>query len=184
VNCTIISVTVSIRRKWRNIKLIGLDQSSIISGYSIFEDEKLKKFGIIDTGKSGADFNARMSKINEDFTKLFKAEKPDYVAIEAVQMQGGNKHAFMVLSNVQGMLFSILISLDIPFVVVESSKWRAHNNLPLYENKKRLKREQLKEKAVEIVADKYHVKASKDESESILIGQWLSDMVAADVINL
>lgn len=157
-----------------SIKVIGIDQSSKISGYSIITNGKLKKFGtIIADSKEPYD---RMAQIYTDFTALFKKEKPDYVAIEAVQMQGGNAHAFMLLSNVQGLLFSILYSLEIPFVVVEASKWRAHAGISTGRG---VKRQQLKEQAMKLVADKYHVEASEDESESIHIAYWLSDMVAA-----
>jgi Holliday junction resolvasome RuvABC endonuclease subunit len=127
--------------------------------------------------KKETDPYIRMAQIHKEFTDLFKKEKPDYVAIEAVQMQGGNKHGFMILSNIQGLLFSILYSLDIPFIIVEPSKWRAHAGI---KTGKGIKRDELKEQAIKMVTDKYHVTASVDESESILIGQWLSDMVAAN----
>lgn len=171
-------------KKVTRIKVIGIDQSSKISGYSIFVNGKLKRFGTIDVsnnsaGKKETDPYVRMCNLHSQFLALFKKEKPDYVAIEAVQMQGGNKHAFMLLSNVQGVLFSILYSMNIPFLVVEASAWRVHNGIELYEHGKRLKRPQLKQKAIKMVPDKYHVKASEDEAESILITQWLSDMVAA-----
>jgi Holliday junction resolvasome RuvABC endonuclease subunit len=164
------------------IKVIGIDQSSKISGYSIFVNGKLKRFGTIDVsnnsaGKKETDHYVRMCNLHSQFSALFKKEKPDYVALEAVQMQGGNKHAFMLLSNVQGLLFAVLYSLEIPFVVVEASKWRAHAGIS---TGKGVKRQQLKEQAMKLATDKYHVEASEDESESIHIAQWLSDVVAAN----
>lgn len=106
---------------------------------------------------------------------LLKKERPDYVGIESVQYQN-NRRGFMILSNMQGVVFSLCFLLNIPFITIEASKWRSHAGIV---EGRGVGRDNLKKQAIEIIPYKYHTDASEDESESILIGQYLWDILSS-----
>jgi len=152
---------------------IGLDQSTKRSAYSVYDDGKLIDYGTIFADETEKNPYTRMKQMHDGLQKMFARYRPEHVAIEQIQYQS-NKHAYMILGNMQGVVFGILYSLDIPFTVVEASKWRSHVGI-----KPTNKRAILKQEAIKMVSEVYHVEASEDESESILIGAWLCDMIAA-----
>lgn len=91
-------------------KILSLDQSTSKTGYAIFENGELKKYGIVRPSK----------KINESnlisvFIKVIKKieeVKPDLICIEDVYIKKGktfNVQTHKTLSNLQGMLISYFI---------------------------------------------------------------------------
>lgn len=153
------------------MKVIGLDQSTRRSAYSVFINGKLKRFGTFVADEKEKDPYVRMEQMHEQLSAFLKKEKPDAVVIENIQFQK-NQHAYAVLGNMQGVVFAILYALHIPFFVVEPSKWRVNVGI-----KPTSKREILKKDAIETASAKYGIDASEDESEAALIGQWLVDMI-------
>ena len=158
------------------MKIIGLDQSTRRSAYSVFVNGKLKRHGIFVADEKEKDPYVRMEQMHESLSAFLKKEKPDAVVIENIQFQK-NQHAYAVLGNMQGVVFAILYSLHIPFFIVEPSKWRVNVGINPTN-----KREVLKKKAIETSSAKYNIDASEDESEAALIGQWLVDMIATKQI--
>ena len=153
------------------MKIIGLDQSTRRSAYSVFINGKLKRYGMFLADEKEKDPYIRMEQMYEQLSAFLKKEKPDAVVIENIQFQK-NQHAYAILGNMQGVVFAILYGLHIPFFVVEPSKWRVNVGI-----KPTSKRDILKKDAIETVSAKYDIDASEDESEAVLIGQWLVDMM-------
>ena len=158
------------------MKIIGLDQSTRRSAYSVFVNGKLKRYGMFVADEKEKDPYVRMEQMYESLSAFLKKEKPDAVVIENIQFQK-NQHAYAVLGNMQGVVFAILYALHIPFFIVEPSKWRVNVGINPTN-----KREVLKKDAIETASAKYNIDASEDESEAVLIGQWLVDMIAAKQI--
>lgn len=158
------------------MKIIGLDQSTRRSAYSVFVKGKLKRYGMFVADEKEKDPYVRMEQMHEALSAFLKKEKPDAVVIENIQFQK-NQHAYAVLGNMQGVVFAILYSLHIPFFIVEPSKWRVNVGINPTN-----KREVLKKNAIETASAKYNIDASEDESEAALIGQWLVDMIATKQI--
>lgn len=158
------------------MKIIGLDQSTRRSAYSVFVNGKLKRYGMFVADEKEKDPYVRMEQMHESLSAFLKKEKPDAVVIENIQFQK-NQHAYAVLGNMQGVVFAILYALHIPFFIVEPSKWRVNVGINPTN-----KREILKKCAIETASAKYNIDASEDESEAALIGQWLVDMIATKQI--
>lgn len=153
------------------MKLVGLDQSTRRSAYSVFINGKLKRYGVFVANEHEKDPYVRMEQMHEALYAFLKKEKPDAVVIENIQFQK-NQHAYGILGNMQGVVFAILFALHIPFFVVEPTKWRINVGI-----KPNSKREILKNDAIKTASAKYGIDASEDESEAALIGQWLVDMI-------
>lgn len=160
------------------MKIIGLDQSTKRSAYSIFSGNELLSYGVFEADTKERDPYIRMEQMYHRLRDLIAKEKPDAVAIEGIQFQK-NQHAYAMLANMQGVVFSIMYAYDIPFFIVEPSKWRVNVGI-----KPTSKREILKKDAIETASAKYGICASEDESEAALIGQWLVDMVASKQITI
>lgn len=160
------------------MKIIGLDQSTKRSAYSVFVGNKLRRFGVFVANEDEHNPYERMKQMHGELHKLIAKEKPDAVVIEGIQFQR-NQHAYGILANMQGVVFAILYAQNIPFFIVEPSKWRINVGI-----KSTSKREILKADAIKVASAKYGICASEDESEAALIGQWLIDMIASKQISI
>lgn len=106
-------------------KILSLDQSTSKTGYAIFENGELKKYGIVRPSK----------KINESnlisvFIKVIKKieeVKPDLICIEDVYIKKGktfNVQTHKTLSNLQGMLISYFILNQIEYKIIHPNTWK------------------------------------------------------------
>jgi len=88
---------------------------------------------------------------------------PDFVVFENVQFQK-NYGTFQQLSQLQGLIMSLLFERNIGFQYVESTAWRAFCGV------KGRKRIEQKANAIQIVKDKFNLSVSEDEADAILLG--------------
>lgn len=94
------------------MKLLALDQSSHISGYAVFEDDKL-----VDYGKFTVDYpdiGDRLYSIREHVRTLINKYNIDYVAFEDIQLQGNvtnNVATFKILAEVFGVIDELLVEM-------------------------------------------------------------------------
>ena len=90
-------------------KILALDQSSRITGWAVFEDDKL-----IDSGKftvSDDDIGIRLVKIRKKVLELISQFEIDKVYFEDIQLQGNvtnNVQTFKVLAEVFGVIYETL----------------------------------------------------------------------------
>jgi len=147
------------------MKILGLDQSTKITGWSLWEDDKLVDYGALDSSVKENLPLVRMEEMYKLVKNLTKTHNPDFVVIEGVQFQN-NFNVYGQLSQMQGVLFSLMYERDIGFVVCEPTKWRSFFGI------KGQKREEHKAAAIQYVKEKYRIEASEDTCEAILIGCW------------
>lgn len=146
--------------------LLSLDQASKTSGYAVFIDDKLHKFGKF-TFDSG-DIGDRLVKIRRKLQELINEYHPDYVVFEDIQQQNNvanNVQTFKVLAEVYGIISELLTSMGIPHSTVFSTSWKTTLGI-----KGRTRPEQ-KRNAQQHVIDKYGVKPTQDECDAICIGE-------------
>lgn len=147
------------------MKICCLDQSTKKTGYSVWENGKLKKFGTIQVDDTLTSIN-RACEMYEEIKNFIRQIKPDYVCIEGTQFQN-NQKVFKLLSQMQGMVFALLVDLDIGFCIIEPSSWKSFAGI------KSRKREDQKKETIEFVKKNYKVKEpTDDEADSIAIGHW------------
>ena len=151
-------------------KILALDQSSRITGWSIFEDGKLVDYGKFNEEAAvGAAIGERLRYIREKVQKLIEDNEITEVILEDIQMQGNvvnNVQTFKVLAEVFGVISELLVELHIPQSAVLASTWKSKLGIH-----GRARAEQ-KRNAQEWVFMKYSVKPTQDECDAICIGAY------------
>ena len=148
-------------------RLLALDQSSRITGWSYFEDNKLIISGHIDLHHD--EVGDRLVTLKKEVLKLIHKYDINEVAFEDIQMQnsiGNNVQTFKVLAEVYGIILMLCTELQIPYTVVSASSWKANLNIT---GKRRAEQ---KKNAQQFVFNTYNVKVTQDEADSICIGTY------------
>ena len=148
-------------------KILALDQSSHVSGFSIFENGKLVKFGKFEFNDK--DMGARLSKIVQKVKSLISEENIDELIIEDIQLQrtvGDNVATFKILAEVIGVLYEMAYDIRIPISSVLASVWKSKLNI------KGKDRSAQKKAAQEYVQTNFGIKATQDECDAICIGTY------------
>lgn len=158
-------------------RVLSLDQSSHITGYSIFDGAKLTYYGVYDAKEK--EESHRIHEIKEWFISLVKNCEPDYVGIEGIQFQeesSGNKMGitvFQTLARLQGVLIETCIELGIPFKIAMTNTWRSHCGV-----KGRARTD--KKRSMQLLVKKwYDISVTDDIADAIGIGKYVSETVGA-----
>lgn len=150
------------------MKILALDQSTKLTGISVWENNRLIKHFVFDTNvKENAPF-LRLKRFKEFFDGLLDEEKPNVVCFEGVQFQN-NYNTYMRLANLQGIILASLFERNIDFEIVTSSKWRKHFGI------KGRKREEYKAHTIEMIEEKFGFSCTDDEADAVAIGLWYVD---------
>lgn len=168
-----------INAKKKGIKrILGLDQSTQISGWSIYDDDQLVKYGIFYTSLEKQELRDHAFK--EWLINMIHNWKPDLIAIEDIQLQEfrqGKKVdsdnvkgilIFKTLARLQGVIIECCIEQGIDYIVCPTNTWRAYCKV------KGSTRTDKKRSMQLIVKDKYDVTVSEDEADAIGIGYYAS----------
>ena len=96
--------------------LLALDQASIITGYAVFQDGKLAKYGKLELKEE--EIGPRLVTLRNEIKRLNSENNIDYVAFEDIQMQssvGNNVKTFKVLANVYGVILELCEELKLKY---------------------------------------------------------------------
>lgn len=147
--------------------LISLDQAAKVSGFAIFEDEKLVRSGTFSIPPHKP-IEERLARFYQELTDLYY----DYAdcdniefAFEDIQLQAGNVKTYKVLAYVQAVLLLFCFYNKIPYTVSTPSHWRK-----LLGGSFGRKREEQKQHAIEYVKDVCGKDVSSDEADAVCIG--------------
>lgn len=143
------------------MKLLALDQASRTSGFAVFEDDKLIKYGKFTFEDS--DFGIRLMKIRNKVKSLIDEFSVDKVVFEDIQLQD-NVDTFKKLAEVFGVIFELVTELDIPHEAILASSWKSTLKI------KGAKRPEQKKNAQLWVVENYNIKPTQDECDAICIG--------------
>ena len=147
--------------------ILALDQSSRITGYSVFQDGKLIQSGIIKLTNS--DIGIRLVQLRNTIIEYIKKWNIDYVIYEDIQLQNSatnNVETFKILAEVIGVLEELFNELNIPHGAVLSTVWKSAVGV-----KGRYRADQ-KKNAQLLVKNTYGLDVSEDESDAICIGTY------------
>ena len=155
---------------------MGIDASTTSTGWSIFENDKLIGYGVIQP--KGENWRERLFHEGPQLVTIIKKYIPEKIYMEDVPLKEGNKQTLVILGAVQGFLYGIASSLHVPIEFVYPSTWRSQIGL-FNGTEQGKKRQILKKRAIEL-ANKlfdldliYKSPSSKfnqdDIAESILI---------------
>lgn len=145
--------------------LCCLDQSTKLTGYSIWKNGKLKKHGVIDVSRNN-NLESRMIEMYQAIKALIKSAKPDVVVLEETQFQA-NKKTFRILAQMQGLVFAAATENSCCFITVEPTMWKSFVGVK--------GRDRLTQKMETIgIINKEHglTNITDDEADAIAIGMW------------
>ena len=143
------------------MKMLALDQASRTSGFAVFEDNKLIKYGKFTFEDS--DFGVRLMKIRNKVQSLIEEFSIDKVVFEDIQLQD-NVDTFKKLAEVFGVIFELVTELNIPHEAILSTSWKSTLKI------KGAKRPEQKKNAQLWVNENYNIKPTQDECDAICIG--------------
>ena len=142
-------------------KLLALDQASKITGWAIFEDDKLIDYGKIELDHP--DFGVRLHVLRGAVQTLIEENGINEVVMEDIQLQE-NTQTFKALAEVFGVLTELFIHLGVKSSAVLASSWKSTLGI-----KGRARAEQ-KKNAQQYVINKYNKKPTQDICDAICIG--------------
>ena len=151
--------------------ILSLDQSTTATGWALFEEGKLKDFGVY---KPSGDRNQRIEEtrkwLKSKIEELFAKEPIELtLVLEDIQMQG-NVETFKSLAHLQGVLINLGFQKKqekelVDSVEYYSSAWKSTCNI------KGRKRKEQKKNAQKHVLDTYGVTAPEDVCDAICLGE-------------
>lgn len=152
--------------KKEGYRILALDQASITSGWSVFDDGKLVKYG--KWSSNGKHSVERISQTKYWVSSMIERWKPDLVVLEDIQLQNFNGQdgvlTFKKLAALQGVLKNYCFEIGLTYKVVPSSTWR-HT----YEIKGKTRTDKKKNAQIK-VKQLYDISVDNDTAEAILIG--------------
>ncbi len=159
------------------MKLLALDQSARVTGWSYFEGMELKEYGSISLNKE-LSLQERVLKLYTEVEDLIEKFNIDTLAIEDIQMQIAvesqqkiygegnivNVSTFKTLAQVQGALMLLAEKKGLELKVVSSSHWKSVCGI------QGAGRTEQKRAAQIFIFNKYKVRPIQDICDSICLG--------------
>lgn len=155
-------------------RVLALDQATKISGWSLWDNDDLVKYGVFKT--KSVDTVDRLIEVRQWLYNLLINYKPDIVLLEDIQLQNtvnGKKTdgvvgvtTYKALAELLGVLQVTLREQGINFKVVPSSVWRSDVGV------KGWSRVDRKRSAQTLVRDWIQTNVTEDEADAICIGRY------------
>lgn len=136
-----------------------------MTGFSLWNKGELIEYGSLVADKKEKDIMERMSQMYFKIKDLLEKSKPDFVVLEGVQYQNSFK-TLMQLSQLQGIIISLLFERNIGYVLIEPTAWKAFMKIT---GRKRVDQ---KASAIQKVKELFNIDAEEDVAEAVLIGSW------------
>lgn len=150
-------------------RILAFDQASITSGWAVFDEEVLVKYG--KWSSEGTHSTERIAKTKYWVASMIQKWNPDEVVFEDIQLQKfgeGNEAVltFKKLAHLQGVLKNYCYENQILYSIVPSATWRAHVEIKGKTRQDKKKSAQLKVKRF------YDISVTQDEADAILLGRY------------
>lgn len=104
--------------------------------------------------------------ISEIVGLISQFDEIDHIVIEDTVLQK-SPQTMKKLSQIQGVLIGYCIEHGLPYFVLPPASWR---KLLAFKQGNGIKREELKQQALQLVESTYHIQVSDDEADAICIG--------------
>lgn len=157
--------------------VLSLDASTTSTGWAIFDKRGLAGYGVIQP--TGEDWRDRLVHQGSKLKEIIERYHPNKIVMEDVPLKNGNSKVLVILGAVQGFIYGIAASYQIPVQFVLPSEWRSPLNL--YDGTREgTKRKELKKKSIEKANELFGLnlvwvspsskKNEDDISDAILLG--------------
>ena len=150
------------------MKILALDQASHITGWAVFEDGNLVKYGKFSVDNEN--IGERLHEIRERVAQLIADYGIDKLVFEDIQLQQNvqnNVKTFKILAEVFGVIFELATALEIPNQAVLAGTWKSTLGI------KGKNRQEQKRNAQAWAQNTYGIKCTQDEADAICIGSHI-----------
>lgn len=147
------------------MRILSLDQSTACTGYALFNDTDLLRWGVIDCHKI-KDSTERVESMIIQMCELIEESKCEYVVFENIQMQT-SVQTVMLLARLQGAIIYYCAAHHIPYMMYLPTQWR---KIIGFNQGQGHNRSDLKQQAIEYIKESYRIHVKDDVAESITIG--------------
>ena len=145
------------------MRVLSFDQSTLITGWAVFDDGTYVKHGMIDLHKE-KNSNVRFAKMCSAISEIIEENKPDQVVIEDV-MYMRSFQALIVLARLQGVIMGYCDILHIPvFIYLPTAQRKT-----LQFKQGRVTRENLKQQAINLIYKIYNLSVQTDEADALCL---------------
>ena len=167
---------VLIEKKKGVNRVFALDQATHKTGWAIFDNAKLIRYGVLEV--EGDDEIKRFHEIKYWLVGMVAVWQPDIVAIEGIQYQtniGMGVTTFQTLARLQGILMEACYELRVPYKICPTNTWRAHCGV------KGRTRVDKKRSMQLLVKEWFDITVTDDESDAIGIGKYVAETFKSQV---
>ena len=160
--------TPILKKKKNTKRILALDQASHVTGYALFENKQLIKWGIFETKTNTED--ARVNEVKEWLLSKIKDWEIDYIGLEGIQYQESfGVTTFQTLARLQGVLINLCFELGVRYKVCPTNTWRHHCNV------KGRSRIDKKRSMQMLIKQWFDISVSDDIADAIGIGKYITD---------
>lgn len=145
------------------MRVLAFDQSTLITGWAVFDDGKYVRHGMIDLHKH-KDGITRFTEMCLSIRDVIQKYQPDQVVVEDV-MYMKSAQALIVLARLQGVILGYCHILQIPVTIYLPTQWRK----VLGFKQGRVTRENLKQQAIDLIRETYNLSVETDEADALCI---------------
>lgn len=170
--CSICEHSSQIPQKKKTLnRLIALDNATHITGWAIFDGNKLISYGKY-TVKT-EETSDRILEMGDWLSNLLIQWEPNTIILEDIQQQS-NVNTFKVLAKLQGVLEYISKKNNADYHIISPATWKSNAGV------KGKSRADQKKSAQLIVQRLYNIQATQDECDAILLGKYGIEKIKND----
>ena len=156
------------QKKKDDYVVLALDQATYVTGWSVYINKKLVRYGTFEVDKE--DEIVRDYEIKTWLINMIENFKPDIIGLEGIQYQQyAGVTTFATLARLQGILMETIYELKIPYVICPTGTWRHHCGV------KGKTRADMKRSMQLLAKQWYEVSITSDEADAVGIGKFVSD---------
>lgn len=146
------------------MRILALDQASILTGYAVFDNGDLVDFGKLSIEKSTPPTD-RFEEMCRKIHLLFLKSRADIIIFEDVSLRTSIK-TLIVLSRLQGAIMDLSYHYNVGYKIYPPTQWRKILGF----TQGQTSRSDLKVQAIDYVKKCYGVTVKDDIAEAICIG--------------
>lgn len=144
------------------MRILSFDQSTLSTGWAVFDDGKYREHGIIDLHQTKPDI--RFDKMCQLICKKIDDVNPKLVVIEDVVLMK-SPQTMKLLARLQGIILGYCQANKLPVTIYFPTAWRKILGF----KQAKTPREELKRQAIELIYQTYGISTTSDEADAICI---------------
>lgn len=153
-------------------RILAFDQAANTSGWSVFDDLELVKFG--KWTSTGTHSTEKIAKTKHWVANMIQTWKPDLIVFEDIQLQKSEEGVeevvtYKKLAHLQGVLKNYCYENGFIYKIVPPGTWRSYSSIRGKSRNDKKKNAQIKIKSL------YDINVTQDEADAILIGRWAAN---------